>query len=350
MSWGAIAGAAIGVVGGAMSSRSARKAGEAQAAAGERAADAQLQAAREANQLQASMYRQGLASSTPYTQGGQVALSALMSGLGLGGARSSFGALGTGSGAGGTGDVGGTSSGMGMYFNAAGEPVDAQGNVITDPTAQFGGIGNLNVGATQAEMDAAAAGVPAGSLTRQFTAEDFLAGMDPGYDFRMKEGNAALQARRAAVGNRFGGQALKDIANYNQEAASQEYGNAFNRYQTNQGNIYNRLAALAGIGQTQTQSNTNAGAAAAGAMGSNLIAGAGNASNYLTGAAASRAAGQVGSTNAIVGGLQSGLGNYYLGNLYNQGRTGGAGGGVGGSTRGYDPYSNPNYFGGGEGE
>lgn len=347
MTWGAVAGAAIGVVGGAISANSARKAGRDQAAAGERIANQQLEASREANQLQANMYRQNLASGTPYSQGGQVALSALMGGLGLGPARSSFNALGTGR-SGGTGDVGGGGAAQGgTYFNSEGQPTDERGNVLTDRSY---GIGNLNVGATQAELDAAAAGIDSGSLSRSFTGADFLAGKDPGYEFRMGEGNRALQARRAASGNRFGGQALRDISDYNQGAASAEYGNAFNRFQTNQSNIYNRLASLAGVGQTQTANNTNAGTNAANAMGSNTMAGAGAAGNYMSQAAAARAAGQVGATNAIVGGLQSGLGNYYLGNLYNQGGRGAPGGGVGGSTRGYDPYSNPNYFAGDEGE
>lgn len=318
MTWGAIGGAAIGAVGGAISANSSRKAGRDQARAGEVAANAQLTAAREANQLQANMYRQNLASSTPYSQGGQQSLSALMSGLGLGPARSSYGVLGTGA-RGGTGDVGGSGGPpVGMYTNAQGQPVDAQGNVMTDTSY---GIGNLNVGSTQAELDQAAGTVDSGSLTRGFTGEDFLAGKDPGYEWRMQQGNAALAARRAATGNRFGGQALKDISDYNQGAASQEYGNAYNRFQTNQGNIYNRLASLAGVGQTQLTNNTNAGSSAASAMGGNMMSGQQGASNYLTSAAAARAGGLVGATNAIVGGAQSGFGNYMIADMMNRGRT-----------------------------
>jgi hypothetical protein len=117
-------------------------------------------------------------------------------------------------------------------------------------------------------------------------------------------------ARRAATGNRLGGQALKDIALYNQDAASQEYGNAYNRYTTNQNNIYNRLSSLAGTGQTAGQAAANAGSQAAGNIGSNTMAGVGASNNYLTGGAAANAAGMVGSTNALVGGANNAMNNY----------------------------------------
>jgi hypothetical protein len=82
--------------------------------------------------------------------------------------------------------------------------------------------------------------------------------------------------------------------------ASQEFGNAFNRFQTQRGNIYNTLAGIAGIGQTaQGQANTLAqnNATAQGQLG--------------VGSAAAQAAGQIGSANAI-GGALTGAGNAYM--------------------------------------
>ena len=52
-------------------------------------------------------------------------------------------------------------------------------------------------------------------------------------------------------------------------------------------------------------------------MANTSMAGLGAAGNYLTSAAAARAAGTVGSTNAIVGGMNQGLNNYYTGRIMN---------------------------------
>lgn len=372
MSWASVAGAAVGVVGGALSSRSASRAAETQAAAADRAAQSQLQAAREANQLTAGMYRQGLATQAPYQQAGQLGLSAIMSGLGLGPARSSVTTPQAGGnrmrlpgqavpgGAPAMGADGepmmGFDQGMpggvvGTYVDAQGRAVDAQGNPMIAQQNPYADIANINYGATQDELNAAAAGVQPGQFTRSFTAADLMAGMDPGYQFRINEAQKALEAKRAAVGNRFGGQALKDITNYSQDAASQEYQSAYNRYMQNRDQVYNRLAGLAGIGQSVGAGMAQAGAGAAQNIGSNLIGGQTAASNYLTGGAAARAGGQVGSTNAIVGGINSGLNNWYtqqvMNRYLNQPRTGGGSTSyVGGPYNPGDPMSWPT--GGGE--
>lgn len=305
MAWAAIGAGTIGLVGGALSSSAARRAAETQSAAAGQAAQAQLQAGREANQLTAELYKSGLQQQAPYQQGGQLSLAALMQGMGLGTPRSSVGSRRS------TPAVP-----AGTYTNAQGQPVDSSGQVIT-AGANYG-LGDVNYGATQEEMDAAAAGIEPGYFNRAFTAQDLAAGMDPGYQFRIDQGNAQLAARRAATGNRFGGQALKDIANYNQDLASQEYGNAYQRYMTNRDSIYNRLSGLAGIGQQVGAGAAQAGAGAAGQIGSNLIGSAGRASDYLTSGAAARAGGTVGSTNAIVGGVNQGLNNWYTQQIMNR--------------------------------
>jgi hypothetical protein len=73
---------------------------------------------------------------------------------------------------------------------------------------------------------------------------------DPGYQFRMNEGMRALQASAAARGNLGGGATLKALTRYGQDVASQEYQNAYNRFYDQQDRSYNRLAGLAGVGQT----------------------------------------------------------------------------------------------------
>lgn len=125
---------------------------------------------------------------------------------------------------------------------------------------------------------------------------------DPGYGFRLSEGQKALERSAAARGGLISGGALKAATRYGQEAGSQEYTNAFNRYQTERAAKLQPLQSLAGVGQTTAANLGTAGAANANAMG-----------NYLTGGAAASAAGQVGQANAINQGVSSYI-NYNQGN------------------------------------
>lgn len=65
---------------------------------------------------------------------------------------------------------------------------------------------------------------------------------DPGYQFSLNQGEQALQQSAAARGTLNTGGTLKDILNYGQQAATQQYGNVYNRnlqtYQTNYGTQY----------------------------------------------------------------------------------------------------------------
>ena len=139
-----------------------------------------------------------------------------------------------------------------------------------------------------------------GYLTQQFGPEQFAQGIDPGYAFRLQQGQMANQRASNLAGGLIGGNALQGMQDYTQGMASQEYGNAFNRFQTQRGNIYNTLAGIAGIGQTaQGQANQMAqnNATAQGQLG--------------VGAAAAQAAGKVGQATGY-GGAATGLGNSYL--------------------------------------
>ena len=136
-------------------------------------------------------------------------------------------------------------------------------------------------------------------LTHQFTAQDFQNNMDPGYQFRLQQGMMAAQNQANQAGGLIGGNAMRGLQDYAQGLASQEYANAFNRYQTQRSNIYNTLASIAGLGQaSQAQSNQ---------MAQNL---SNNLTGLTTAAGAAQAAGQIGAANAISGGLQ-GLGSSY---------------------------------------
>jgi len=110
---------------------------------------------------------------------------------------------------------------------------------------------------------------------------DVMGMMDPSYQFRLGEGMKALERTAAARGGLISGGALKAAQRYGQDFASQEFGNA-----------YNRLAGLAGVGQTATGAQSNA----AGQFGV-------NAGNMMTSGAAARASGYVGGANALTNGL-----------------------------------------------
>ena len=141
---------------------------------------------------------------------------------------------------------------------------------------------------------------------------------DPGYAFRLSEGQKALDRSAAARGGLISGNALKAATRFGQEMGSQEYTNAFNRYQTERNARLNPLQSLAGVGQSSTNFLGQAGAQNANAMGS-----------YMTGGAAAQAAGQVGTANAINSGLGTYM-NYSQGNNLLAALRGGSGGQVGG--------------------
>jgi hypothetical protein len=125
---------------------------------------------------------------------------------------------------------------------------------------------------------------------------------DPGYAFRLSEGQKALDRSAAARGGLISGGALKAAQRYGQEMGSQEYTNAFNRYQTERSAMLNPLQSLANVGQTT-----------AAQLGQTGAANAANVGNLMTGGAAAQAAGQVGMANAFTGGLGTYL-NYNQGN------------------------------------
>jgi len=131
-----------------------------------------------------------------------------------------------------------------------------------------------------------------GSLSKNFTMADFQA--DPGYAFRMSEGLKALDRQAAARGGLISGAALKASQGYGQDLASQEYMNAFNRFQTNRTNLLNPLQAIAGTGQTAVNTLSQAGQN----MGTNVANYMGNAgqaqAGAVTSAADARASGYLG--------------------------------------------------------
>ncbi len=167
-------------------------------------------------------------------------------------------------------------------------------------------------------------GTGSGYFTQQYTPEEFAKGIDPGYQFRLAQGQEATSRAANMGGGMISGNALKGVQDYTQGLASNEFTGAFNRFQTGRTNIYNTLAGIAGLGQQSLNTTAQAGTTAAQ-----------NAGNAYQAAGAATAGGIVGSANAMGGGI-AGAGQGYmlsqiLGNR-NPAQTGGTG------------YYNPNQF------
>ena len=111
-------------------------------------------------------------------------------------------------------------------------PYTYQAENLTTPTSVIGDFQG-SIPATPGIENYAAAD-PYGAATYRApvpfgmpTATDMAA--DPGYQFRLQQGQEALERSGAARGVTRTGGTLKDIVDYGQRAASQEYGNVYNR-------------------------------------------------------------------------------------------------------------------------
>jgi hypothetical protein len=138
--------------------------------------------------------------------------------------------------------------------------------------------------------DSASAGY--GNLLRDFSTADFQA--DPGYAFRLSEGLKGMDRQAAARGGLISGAALKAAGRYGQDMASQEYQNAYNRYNQNRSQRYQMLTGqqTAGANATNQQNQSS----------QNYASAAGNA---LQNAGSARASGYMGQANAWGGALNS---------------------------------------------
>jgi hypothetical protein len=301
--------AAASVVGSVVSSGAAGKAASTQAASADRAAELQRQQFERSVELQ-----------EPFRQGGLQGQNRLMTLLGLGGTAqyddsaynkalqeynarlagidpTQFMSGGYGGGyVGGSGGDGDNPTGLSYYQEPSGGTFNqaaydaARAALVAPNREQF----KLTGGDVNDPMFGKYA-------TAEYTPEMFAKGQDPGYQFRLKEGMQGLERSAAARGGLLSGGTLKGIQRYGQDMASQEYTNAFNRYQAERTGTLNPYQSLAGVGQSTA--NT------LGTMGMNYANQAGEA---YQGAANARASGYVGAANA----LNQGIGN--ISNMYYQ--------------------------------
>ena len=135
-------------------------------------------------------------------------------------------------------------------------------------------------------------------LTSQFGPQQMATYLDPSMDFRRRLGEQTTARALNVGGGYLSGNTLRGLEEFGQNLASTEYGNAFNRFQTERGNIYNTLANIAGMGQQAVNTGVQSGQTFAAQQ-----------TGLLTGQAAAQAAGQVGAAGAY----GSALGN--IGNM-----------------------------------
>lgn len=136
-----------------------------------------------------------------------------------------------------------------------------------------------------------------GSAAQPFGEAQFA--QDPGYAFRLKEGMKALEHSAAARGGLISGSAMKGALRYGQDMGSQEYMNAFNRYQTERQALLNPLQSLMGAGQTSANTLSQA----AQNTGNNV-------SELQTQAGNARASGYMGAANALTSAVNNGVNNW----------------------------------------
>src|SRR6185369_2172550 len=128
-----------------------------------------------------------------------------------------------------------------------------------------------------------------GYYSHQFGPEDLKTNLAPNYEFMRKQGSDAATNLANAAGG-IGGNTIQAISKWNQDYAQNAYQQAFQNYNSQRTDIFNRLASISGLGQTAgSAAATGAPQFAAGIAGT--ITGAGNAN----------AAGLVGAGNAITG-------------------------------------------------
>lgn len=164
-------------------------------------------------------------------------------------------------------------------------------------------------------------GAESGSLMQQPTAGELE--MDPGYAFREQQGMKALQQQLAAGGLRGSGTALKAGQQFGQNLASQEYGNAYNRFMANRANQIGLLQGGVGSGLTATGGQGQLAGQAA-----NLYSGTGaNIANTMLAnpygqamenVGQARASGYMGGASALGQALQAPAQNYMAYSMMNR--------------------------------
>jgi hypothetical protein len=280
-------GAAGSLGGAALESSAAGKAARTQAEAAQYAAQVQGELGQESLANEVQTQQQNQANEEPWLQTGANGLASLGYLLGIT--------------PGGT--VGGGPGTPGQSFSIPG----VKGSITIPGVTPLTGTANTSLGKMGSLMEA----YPGGTFTAP-TAEQ--ARMDPGYQFALTQGEKAVQAGASANGSLLTGGTLNAEKQFAQGLADTSYNNVYNRalstYNTNyntwannQANQFNRLAAIAGMGQTTAATLGNQGIASAGQVANTLTDTGRELGADAQNAAAATASGYIGSANAWGSGI-----------------------------------------------
>jgi hypothetical protein len=155
-----------------------------------------------------------------------------------------------------------------------------------------------------------------GSFAQPFTGQQMYT--DPGYQFRVEQGQRAVDRSAAARAGLQSGAALRAAARFGQEMGSQEYGNAYNRFLQQRQLQLQALQGLASPGAT-TASNIGQIGTTTGANIANTMLGAGQALGQgIEQAGQARASSYMGGASALGQALQAPAQNYMLYSMMNQ--------------------------------
>jgi hypothetical protein len=306
----------------AMESNAAGNAASTQANAAEKAATLQADLGQEGLQNENYQYQQARADELPYLQSGANSLSTLDYLLGLNSPNGTSGA-----------NAGSASGPQTLSIPGA------NGSVTLPGVSGVTGTANTNLGAFGSLMGA----YPGGQFTAPTAAQ---AQQTPGYQFALNQGENAVQAGASANGSLLTGGTLNAEQQYGQGLANTNYNNVYNQalqsyntnyntWSNNQANQFNRLATLAGAGQTSAQQLGSQGLQSAGQVANTLQNTGQEVGQQYNNAAAATASGYVGQANAWGQGLSGATNNLsqlaMLSQLLNQNNSGGTNAGPGNS-------------------
>ena len=129
-----------------------------------------------------------------------------------------------------------------------------------------------------------------------------------GYQYRLDEGNKAIERSAAAKGSSLSGATLKALTEYGQDYATNDYDNFLSRYY----NSLTPLQSLAGVGQTSASQTASLGSSTASSIADTTMTGASAVSNALLSEGTAEATGITNAANSITGSANSGINNYLL--------------------------------------
>ena len=170
---------------------------------------------------------------------------------------------------------------------------------------------------------------PGGALMQRYTGAELAT--DPGFQFGLQQGRDAIDQSAASRGVLFSGKTLQDLMRFGTDYGGTKFNEGFTRDMQNKQFQQGALAGLSNTGQAT--------ATAGGQLG---MQNAQSISDLLTGGAAARAAGVVGSANALSSGI-SNAGNTYM-QMSMLDRIMGGGGGGGGGGFGSGALANMNAY------